>query len=143
MRSHSAFIIELLNNCDVVHSYSVVHGDLTGVRLAWTLVERQSVNGYNFQSNVLIDAGGHARLSDFGLSTILAEFQGTSYFTSSIGGAVRWAAPELYYVPDTPEDDEDDFETSANALTEQSDIYSFGCIMLQVSGNSKFNIGRG
>jgi serine/threonine protein kinase len=79
------------------------------------------------QTNVLINTTGHARLSDFGLSLIHAEFQGTS--TSMLDGAVRWAAPELYYMPDSHEE----VEGGNITLSEQSDIYSFGSVMLQVS----------
>jgi serine/threonine protein kinase len=75
------------------------------------------------QSNVLVDEDGKARVSDFGMSKILSEFQGTSYFTSSIGGAVRWAAPELYRVY------EDDVFPE---VTVECDIYSFGSVALQV-----------
>ncbi|KAG2342711.1 kinase-like protein, partial [Suillus weaverae] len=86
-----------------VHSKSVVHGDLTG-------------------SNVLIDGNGRACLADFGLSTIIQEFIGTSYFTSSIRGNVRWVAAELCEIS---EDDE-------LSLSTECDIYSFGSITLQV-----------
>jgi len=57
------------------------------------------------------------------MSNIIAEFQGTSYFTSSIGGAVRWAAPELYRV----------YEDHAfPVVTAECDIYSYGSLTLQV-----------
>lgn len=72
---------------------------------------------------MLIDANANACLCDFGLSTILAEFQGTSYFTSTISGSVRWAAPELYCVED---------DAPVKGLSTGSDIYSFGSVMLQV-----------
>ncbi|KAH7919501.1 kinase-like protein [Leucogyrophana mollusca] len=88
-----------------LHSCSVIHGDLSG-------------------SNVLIDHSGKACLSDFGLSTVVHQFQGTHYFTSSIRGAVRWAAPELFEVS------EDDID-SPPLPTTRSDIYSFGSVMLQ------------
>ncbi|KAG2140609.1 kinase-like domain-containing protein [Suillus clintonianus] len=84
-----------------LHSKSVVHGDLTG-------------------SNVLINGQGQACLADFGLSTIIVEFIGTSYFTNSIWGNIRWAATELYEVPDNA------------TLTTECDVYSFGSIILQV-----------
>ncbi|KAG1735622.1 kinase-like protein, partial [Suillus paluster] len=84
-----------------LHSESVVHGDLTG-------------------SNVLIYRNGRACLADFGLSTIIREFIGTSYFTSTIRGNIRWAAAELFV--------EDDGVT----LTTECDIYSFGSITLQI-----------
>jgi serine/threonine protein kinase len=86
-----------------LHNESVVHGDLTG-------------------SNVLIYADGRACLADFGLSTIVLEFVGTSYFTSSIRGNVRWVAAELC---EAPEDNE-------ISLSTECDIYSFGSITLQV-----------
>ena len=46
---------------------------------------------------------------------------------SMMDGAVRWAAPELYYTPDSHEEGE------SHALSEHSDIYSYGSVMLQVS----------
>ncbi|KAG1744296.1 kinase-like domain-containing protein [Suillus lakei] len=78
------------------------------------------------QSNVLIYRNGRACLADFGLSTIILEFIGTSYLMSSIRGNIRWAAAELFEVP---ENDEDQEEVS---LSTECDIYSFGSIMLQI-----------
>jgi serine/threonine protein kinase len=74
------------------------------------------------QSNVLIYGNGRACLADFGLSTIILEFVGTSYFTSSIRGNVRWVAAELCEVSGDEE----------LKLSAECDIYSFGSIMLQV-----------
>ncbi|KAF8836377.1 kinase-like protein [Paxillus ammoniavirescens] len=88
-----------------MHSCSVVHGDLTG-------------------SNVLVSASGRAQLSDFGLSSIMVEFMGTSYLPSSMNATARWVAPEIF----TSYED----ESLSWVPTEQSDIYSFGSIMLQV-----------
>ncbi|KAJ8581452.1 kinase-like protein [Rhizopogon salebrosus TDB-379] len=88
-----------------LHGESIVHGDLTG-------------------SNVLVHGNGRACLSDFGLSTIVLEFVGPSYLTSTMGGNIRWAAAELFEEPD---DDE-----AAVSLSTECDIYSFGSIFLQV-----------
>ncbi|KIK81469.1 hypothetical protein PAXRUDRAFT_832838 [Paxillus rubicundulus Ve08.2h10] len=88
-----------------LHSCSVVHGDLTG-------------------SNILVSVSGRAQLSDFGLSTIMVEFMGTSYLPSSMNATARWVAPEIFTIYDD--------ESSTWVPTEQSDIYSFGSIMLQV-----------
>ncbi|KAG0693254.1 kinase-like domain-containing protein [Suillus ampliporus] len=82
----------------------VVHGDLTG-------------------TNVLIGSDGTAYLADFGLSGTLTESPGMTYLAkmSCHPGAMRWSAPELL-----------SGEDSTSAITTQSDIYSFGSIMLQV-----------
>lgn len=92
-----------------VHNEGIVHGDLTG-------------------ANVLIGDNGAARLVDFGLSTIQAEFQGTSFITSTVGGAMRYRAPEL--LPAIEADVHDVFKP---ILTTMCDVYSLGSVILQVS----------
>lgn len=75
---------------------------------------------------MLIDDTGRACLVDFGLSFIKVEFEGTSYWSSTVGGAMRWRAPEL--LPPL-------FEDVVNfkpSLTPACDIYSFGSVMLHV-----------
>jgi serine/threonine protein kinase len=72
------------------------------------------------QNNVLIDNKGRAQIADYGLLTTCSDLKGTSYIRSN----VRWAAPELFEVPDTD-------DTSGSPKLE-SDIYSFGCIAYQV-----------
>ncbi|KAF8836874.1 kinase-like protein [Paxillus ammoniavirescens] len=99
-----------------LHACGVVHGDLTG-------------------TNILIKSDGKAWVADFGLSVILHEFSGTSYMTST-RCALRWADPELYHVPPSA-DTSSEISASLTDLpiappSAQSDIYSFGCIMLQV-----------
>ncbi|KAG1792982.1 kinase-like domain-containing protein [Suillus plorans] len=89
-----------------LHSISVMHGDITG-------------------ANILIDEGGHARLIDFGLSTITQPLIDQSHLaaTSIRPGAIRYAAPELVLPDNTRE---------LPVPLEKADIYSFGCIMLQI-----------
>ncbi|OAX35015.1 hypothetical protein K503DRAFT_773918 [Rhizopogon vinicolor AM-OR11-026] len=57
------------------------------------------------------------------------EFIGTSYLTSTIKGNIRWAAAELFEVP---EDNEEDEAAVSLSLSTKCDIYSFGSIALQV-----------
>jgi hypothetical protein len=64
---------------------------------------------------------------------MVLEFLGPSYLTSSIRGNIRWAAAELFEVPE----DEDD-EASVSLSTE-CDIYSLGSIALQVRSNLIFH----
>ncbi|KAF5382664.1 hypothetical protein D9615_002721 [Tricholomella constricta] len=98
-------LVEVAEGLSYLHSRSIIHGDLTG-------------------SNILITDDGKACLCDFGLSSIVVEFHGTSYFTSTIGGAVRWADALLYRLH--PEDGQ------PPAVSKHSDIYSFGSVMLEV-----------
>ncbi|KAN0073718.1 Protein kinase-like domain containing protein [Tylopilus felleus] len=61
----------------VIHSRSVVHGDLSG-------------------SNILILGDGSACIADFGLSTLLTELGRPTFATSFRGrGTIQWIAPEL------------------------------------------------
>ncbi|KAG2140920.1 kinase-like domain-containing protein [Suillus bovinus] len=92
-----------------LHSNEVAHADLTG-------------------SNVLIDSDGKALVADYGLLTTCSDLNGTSYIRSN----VRWAAPELFEVPDT--------EDVSSSPKLESDIYSFGCIAYQVlSGRQPYS----
>ncbi|KAG1720142.1 kinase-like domain-containing protein [Suillus lakei] len=76
------------------------------------------VHGNLSGNNVLIDNLGKARLTDFGLSAASGGFRGASYLgQAGRPGAIRWAAPELI---------------DGQHSTFESDIYSFGSIMLQV-----------
>ncbi|KAG1812755.1 kinase-like domain-containing protein [Suillus variegatus] len=88
-----------------LHSIPVIHGDITG-------------------ANIMIDKGGNARLIDFGLSTIIQPIIGQSHLvaTSIRPGAIRYAAPELFV--------SDDIRDLGSV--EKIDIYSFGCVMLQI-----------
>ncbi|KAF7968241.1 hypothetical protein HWV62_31575 [Athelia sp. TMB] len=93
-----------------LHSKDIIHGDLSG-------------------SNILLNEGRHACLSDFGMSSIKVEFIGTSYWSSTIGGAIRWRAPEL--LPSLVSD----VYNFQPDLSSRCDIYSFGSVMLQVLSN--------
>jgi len=84
------------------------------------------------QSNVLVQGNGRACLADFGLSTMVLGFTNPSYFTRSIRGNIRWAAAELFEVPD-----DDDEDMTVVSLSIECDVYSFGSITLQV-GNLEF-----
>ncbi|KAG2088073.1 kinase-like domain-containing protein [Suillus discolor] len=77
------------------------------------------VHGDLTANNILIDSDHNAHVADHGILTMCSELSGTSYIRSN----VRWAAPELFEVSENEE-----------SLTPQSasDIYSLGCIMLQV-----------
>ncbi|KAG1817253.1 kinase-like domain-containing protein [Suillus subaureus] len=77
----------------------------------------QVVHGNLSSNNVLIDSRGKARLTDFGLSTVCGGLAQCAVYIGS-PGAIRWAAPELII-------------GVGQHSTFESDIYSFGSIMLQ------------
>lgn len=89
-----------------LHSQNIVHGNLTG-------------------SNVLMDESGRACLADYGLALIVAssaDMKTSTTETCDSPNAARWAAPELFLG-----EDETDIQPTVS-----SDVYSFGCIMLQI-----------
>ncbi|KIJ09515.1 hypothetical protein PAXINDRAFT_17388 [Paxillus involutus ATCC 200175] len=93
--------------------FNLLEGVATGLRY---------FHGDLTSGNVLIDNDGKARLSDFGLSAVLGGLNGGSSFalTTCRPGAIEWAAPELVLTPDSVQP------------CPASDIFSFGCIMLQI-----------
>ena len=99
-----------------VHSQGIGHGDLTC-------------------KNVLINDQGDACITDFGLSMIIIEFDGTHYVTSTVGGAMRYRAPELL-PSNAAEIMSDGFQFTA-VLTPACDIWSLASVILQVC-SSKF-----
>ncbi|KAF8840943.1 kinase-like protein [Paxillus ammoniavirescens] len=101
-----ALISDAAAGLQYLHSQSIVHGDLSG-------------------SSVLIDGNGRACISDFGLLTLLTDLGGSTYGASRHeAGTLRWAAPELLGLQggDSPHH---------VFPTPQSDVYSFGRIILQ------------
>jgi serine/threonine protein kinase len=107
----------------LVHGEDVVHGDLTGVGLISKHNTCQLNPTNRWQTNVLVDGSGNLRLADFGLSVIAAE-SGNLTFGSLQTGSTRWMAPESLDYHDEPE--------APLKPTKEGDIYSFGCVMLQV-----------
>ncbi|KAG1900071.1 kinase-like domain-containing protein [Suillus fuscotomentosus] len=85
-----------------LHDRNVIHGNLSG-------------------HNILIDSKGNAHVTDFGLSAILAECDSSSCETY-YPGSIRWAAPELIDLTDE----------EAGKPTTRSDVYSLGCVILQL-----------
>ncbi|KAG1893441.1 kinase-like domain-containing protein [Suillus fuscotomentosus] len=100
---------DIIAGLQYLHTNSVIHGDFTG-------------------PNVLILDDGTACVADFGLSLMYSEVISASQasWTSTLKGNMRWMAPELLVERE---------DGSQVRPSEQSDMYSFGGIMLQVLTN--------
>ncbi|KAG0703872.1 kinase-like domain-containing protein [Suillus ampliporus] len=102
-------LADIIAGLQYLHVNHVIHGDFTG-------------------PNVLIHGDGTACVADFGLSLMYSEVISVSQasWTSTLKGNMRWMAPELL----VPQED-----GPLARPSKQSDIYSFGGIMLQVLTN--------
>ncbi|KAG2140936.1 kinase-like domain-containing protein [Suillus bovinus] len=95
---------QIASGLKYLHEKDIVHGDLT-------------------PTNILINSDDKLCLADFGLSMILAQ-SGNPTFNSCHAGNVRWMAPEMVALPDS--------EGEPTKPTKPADVYSHGCIMLQL-----------
>ncbi|KAG1906274.1 kinase-like domain-containing protein, partial [Suillus fuscotomentosus] len=87
------------------------------------LHDKDIVHGDLTGTNILVSGDGTLHIGDFSLSTILAESDHNSYHV----GNVRWMAPEVITMDDIKP-------------TKACDIYSYGCIMMQVfSGRQPYH----
>ncbi|KAG2073674.1 kinase-like protein [Suillus decipiens] len=101
---------DIMAGLQYLHANSVIHGDFSG-------------------PNVLIRGDGSACISDFGLSLMYSEIISASQasWTSTLKGNMRWMAPERLVLERE--------DGSPTRPSEQSDIFSFGGVMLQVLTN--------
>ncbi|KAG2144100.1 kinase-like domain-containing protein [Suillus bovinus] len=105
-----SMVREVAVGLQYLHENGIVHGDIN-------------------DTDILVSSDGRLCLGGFGLSMILAESSNT-IFKSGYAGNIRWMAPELLQVGE---------EEVVSKPTKASDIYSYGCIMMQVfSGHQPF-----
>ncbi|KIJ09447.1 hypothetical protein PAXINDRAFT_102242 [Paxillus involutus ATCC 200175] len=75
-------LLQISDGLCYLHSKEIMHGELNG-------------------ANVLVDTNGNVYLADFGFFPMVLEFRSAPYLSTTIGSSVRWAAPELFEIPDT------------------------------------------
>jgi serine/threonine protein kinase len=80
----------------------------------------------------LVDDTGKLRIAGFGLSMLLAEADDVMFNSMDMGN-MRWVAPE-FVAPDLDaEGSEEDWVIQLpQKPTKAGDVYSFGCVMMQV-----------
>ncbi|TDL15509.1 kinase-like protein, partial [Rickenella mellea] len=114
-----ALLGDVVNGLAYLHGFqpAIIHGDLKG-------------------ANIFITSGLTACLGDFGLSRFRDSQESTlGATTRNTAGTLRWQAPEIF-------DSHEDGRT--NCPSQESDIYSFGCVCLELmTGKPPFTEIRG
>ena len=69
----------------------------------------------------MVDGSGNVRITDFGLATIARDPTSLVSSSENQGHTLRWTAPEVL--------------GSSQGVTKQSDVFSFGMVMIEVGSN--------
>jgi len=103
----------------------VTHGDLKGVSShsppTFHLTEPEA------QSNILIDAMGNPRLTDFGFSSITMNDRSVNASTPNRRGSMRWRGPELLVSSTKVKG-----KVKSTRPTKKSDMYSLAMVVIEV-----------
>ncbi|KAF9646883.1 kinase-like protein [Thelephora ganbajun] len=98
-------LIGVTRGLNYLHINEVIHGDLKG-------------------QNILIDASGSPRLSDFGLCSITKNIDSVNASTPNRGCTIRYCAPELLEINGVP--------PLEKKPTNKSDVYSLSMVMVEL-----------
>ena len=106
-------LVGVAEGLNYLHRCEVVHGDLKGVS-ALSLPD-SGLTYRCLQPNIMVDAHGRPRITDFGL----ALNQGVPDQTNpTAGGTARWTAPEILNGEGRP--------------SKKADVFSFAMVMVEV-----------
>jgi len=70
------------------------------------------------QPNILVDAAGRARITDFGLATVTQNLDSMRSASDDKGHTARWTAPEIL--------------NEQGTYSKEADIFSFAMVMIEV-----------
>ena len=103
---------DVAEGLNYLHFCSMIHGDLNGV--CDCSIPRSTIVFISGQSNILVDATGHARIVDFGLAAIDSTRSGSVEHDNS----VQWIAPEII--------------DGRRTHSTEADIFSFAGVAIEV-----------
>ena len=106
---------DVAKGLDYLHSSNVIYGDLKGVRgcpnSSFTTILM------HVQPNILIDAAGHARITDFDSTTVATDMDSEPTTPSQRGFTPQWTAPEVL---------------EEGPHSKEADIFAFAMVMIEV-----------
>ena len=70
------------------------------------------------QSNILVDATGNARITDFGLAVVTQDLESIRTASDGSGNSVRWIAPEIL--------------DGRGTYSKEADVFSFAMLTIEV-----------
>ncbi|KAF9644874.1 kinase-like protein [Thelephora ganbajun] len=102
-----SLLIGIAEGLAYLHSCEVIHGDLKG-------------------PNVVVDTSGNARITDFGLSSVVRDPSSVASASDGSGYTPRWTAPEIL--------------REGTPASKKSDVFSFAMVIFEVfSGTVPFH----
>ncbi|XP_059064835.1 probable LRR receptor-like serine/threonine-protein kinase At1g67720 [Cryptomeria japonica] len=125
-RVHHKNLVSLIGYCNESEELMLVYEHMCGGSLKDHLYELEYlhvnctpkiVHRDVKSSNILLDSNLRAKMADFGLSKIIGDEVISSHITTTVKGIVGYLDPEYFHT---------------NKLTEKSDIYSFGVVLLKM-----------
>jgi serine/threonine protein kinase len=118
--------LEVAQGIACIHAEGAVHGDICGVfYLKYTMLRSADTS----QANVLLDHEFHAQIADFGLTRLSGDPD-----TRTVALHYNFSAPELFgFFKEEISHSNDDAQPMVK--TYKSDVYAFGCLYYEVSGN--------
>lgn len=102
---------------DWIRRMMVVLGSARGLQYLHDLADPPIIHRDIKSNNILLDERLNAKVADFGLSKAFGNNDEKGYVTTQVKGTMGYLDPEYYMT---------------NQLTEKSDVFSFGVVMLEM-----------
>ena len=114
--SHPLQLAGVAEGLHFLHSHSIVHGALRGVRgrqYPYFVAVLKCV-----QKSILVDRLCCARITDFGFATVARDIDSVHYTLNDVYPTVRWTAPEILMY--------------RGKRSKEADVFAFAMVMIEV-----------